>query len=48
VHAQLKIVTLSEKGEAAYLYESGSRKKRIEEPCEQSILGALREVVRFS
>ncbi len=47
-HPQLKIVTLSAKNEAAYLYESGSRKKRIEEPCEQTILDALREAVRFS
>lgn len=47
-HPQLKIVTLTAKSEAAYLYELGSRKQRIEEPCEQSILGALREAVRFS
>ena len=40
---QLKIVTLSAKDEAAFLYESGSPKKRIDEPSEQSILGAIRE-----
>jgi DNA-binding NarL/FixJ family response regulator len=44
-HPQLKIVTLSAKGEAAFLYESDSRKKRIDEPSEQSILGALREAM---
>ncbi len=42
-HPQLKIVALSAKGKAAFLYESGSRKKRIDEPSVQSILGALRE-----
>lgn len=42
-HPQLKIVTQSAKGEAAFLYESGSRKKRIDEPSEPSILGAIRE-----
>jgi DNA-binding NarL/FixJ family response regulator len=42
-HPQLKIVALSAKGEAAFLYESGSHKRRIDEPSEQSILGAIRE-----
>ena len=42
-HPQLKIVTLSAKGEAAFLYESNARKKRIDEPSGQSILGAIRE-----
>ena len=42
-YAQLKIVTQSAKGEAAYLYQSGSPKQRIEEPSEQLILGAIRE-----
>ena len=45
-HPRLKIVALSAKGEAAFLYESGSRKKRIDEPGEQSILGAIREAMR--
>jgi len=45
-HRQPKNVTLSAKGEAAFLYESGCRKKRIDEPCEQSILGAIREAMR--
>jgi len=43
VYAQLKIVTQSAKGEAAYLYQSGSPKRRIEAPSEQLILGAIRE-----
>lgn len=42
-HPELRIVTLSAKGEAAFLYESNSRKKRIDEPCGQTILGAIRE-----
>ena len=41
----LIIVTQSAKGEAAYLYQSGVRKKRINEPSEQSILGAMREAM---
>ncbi len=41
-HPQLKIVALSLKGEAAFLYESGSRKKRIDEPSAQSILDVIR------
>jgi len=44
-YPQLKIVTLSAKGEAAYLYESGSHKKRIDEPSEPSLLGAIREAM---
>jgi DNA-binding NarL/FixJ family response regulator len=42
-YACLKIITQSAKGEAAYLYRSGSPKQRIEEPSEQLILGAIRE-----
>lgn len=44
-YPQLKIVTQSAKGEAAYLYQSGSPKKRIEEPSEQSMFGAIRESI---
>jgi DNA-binding NarL/FixJ family response regulator len=47
-HPQLKIVALSVKNEAAFLYESGSRKKRIDEPSEPSILGAIREAMHLS
>jgi DNA-binding NarL/FixJ family response regulator len=39
----LKVLTLSAKGEAAYLYQSGVPRLRIDEPSEQSILGAIRE-----
>ncbi len=46
-HPELKIVTLSAKGEAAYLFESGARKKRIDEPCEASILGTIRESMQL-
>jgi DNA-binding NarL/FixJ family response regulator len=38
----LIIVTQSAKGEAVYLYQSGVRKKRINESSAQSILGAIR------
>jgi len=44
-HPHLKIVTVSAKGEAAFLYESGSHKRRIDEPSEPSILGAIRESI---
>jgi DNA-binding NarL/FixJ family response regulator len=45
-HPRLKVVTLSLKGEAAYLYQSGIPRLRIDEPSGQSILGAIREVLR--
>jgi len=44
-HPLLKIVTQSAKGDAAYLYQSGLHKKRIDEPSGQSILGAIRESI---
>ncbi|NUM75012.1 response regulator transcription factor [candidate division KSB1 bacterium] len=42
-YAQLKIVTQSAKGEAAYLYQSGTPKQRIDEPSAELILGVIRE-----
>ena len=45
-HPGLKIVTLSAQGETAFLYESGSRRKRIDEPSGRSILDAVRASVR--
>ena len=39
----LRIMTLQAMGEAAFLYESGTPKKRLDEPSEQSILNAIRE-----
>jgi len=41
----LRIVTQSEKGEVAYMYQSGVNKKRIDEPSGQSILNAIREAL---
>ena len=41
-YPQLKIVTLSGKGDAAFLYASGSRKKRIDKSSESSLLDAMR------
>lgn len=42
----LKIVTLSARGEAAYLYQAGEGRMCIDEPSEQSILNTIREVLR--
>ena len=42
----LKVVTLSAKGETAYLYQSALPRLRIDEPSGQSILGAIREALR--
>jgi DNA-binding NarL/FixJ family response regulator len=44
-HPRLKIVTLSAKGEAAYLHQSDLPRLRINEPSGQSILGAIREAL---
>jgi DNA-binding NarL/FixJ family response regulator len=44
-HPLLKIVTQSASGEAAYLYQSGLLKKRIDEPSGQTILDVIRENV---
>jgi len=41
----LKIVTQSARGEAVFLHQSGSPKKRIDEPSEQLLLGAIRDLV---
>ena len=40
-HPRLKIVTLSSKGEAAYLYHSGAGKQRSEELSGQLIFGNI-------
>ena len=45
-HPRLKVVTLSAKGEVAYLYQSGTPRLRIDEPTGQSILGAIRAALR--
>ena len=44
-NSQLRIVTLSATGDAAILYESCSRKKRIDQPSGQSILDAIRKSI---
>ena len=41
-YPQLKIVTLSGKGDVAFVYASGSRKQRLDESSEASILDAMR------
>ena len=40
-HPRMKIVTLSSKGEAAYLYHSGAGKQRSDEPSGQLIFGTI-------
>lgn len=47
-YPSLKVVTLSAKGEAAYVYQSGVPKLRIDEPSEQSILGAIRNATKVT
>lgn len=47
-YPHLKIVTLSARGEAAYLYQSGVSKLRIDDPSGQSILGAIREALSYN
>jgi len=42
-YPQLKIVALSATDDTAFLYESGSPKKRIDEVGEELMLGAIRE-----
>jgi DNA-binding NarL/FixJ family response regulator len=44
-YPSLKVFTLSAKGEAAYLYQSGAPRLRIDDPCGQSMLEAIREVM---
>jgi DNA-binding NarL/FixJ family response regulator len=46
-YPHLKIVTQSAKGEAAYLYQSGVQKKRLDKPSGQSILGAIRQALQL-
>jgi DNA-binding NarL/FixJ family response regulator len=42
----LKIVTLTAKGEVAYLYQSKIPRLRINEPSGETILGAIRDSLR--
>jgi DNA-binding NarL/FixJ family response regulator len=42
-YPRLKIVTQSAQGEAAYLYQTGLLKIRLEDPSAQSILQVIRE-----
>ena len=42
-HPGLKAVTLSARGDIAFLYQSNSHRKRIDEPSGQSILDAIRK-----
>ena len=42
-HPRLKIIVLMAEGKAALLYESGSRKKYIDEPSADIIIDTIRE-----
>jgi DNA-binding NarL/FixJ family response regulator len=42
-YPQLKIIVLMAGGKAAFLYKSGSRKKRIDEPSADNIVTLIRE-----
>lgn len=46
-HPNLKIVVLMDKGDAAYLYQSGADTKLIKDPCAESILGVIRDSVNL-
>ena len=46
-HPDLKIIVLMAEGKAAFLYESGSKKKHIEEPSADTIVGIIRESVQL-
>jgi DNA-binding NarL/FixJ family response regulator len=45
-HPRLKIIVLMAEGKAALLYESGSRKKYIDEPSADTIINTIRESVQ--
>jgi DNA-binding NarL/FixJ family response regulator len=47
-HPKLKVVTLSSDGESAYLYQSLVPRIRIDEPCGESILSAIRTALQKS
>lgn len=44
-HPRLKIIVLLAGGEAAFLYESGCRKKQIDQPSADSIVNVIRTAV---
>ena len=46
-HPNLKIVVLMDKGDAAYLYQSGADKKLIEDPGAESILDVIRDSINL-
>jgi DNA-binding NarL/FixJ family response regulator len=47
-YPHLRIVTISENGKSAYLYEAGSRKKRINGPSRESIFSVIRNSVALN
>ena len=47
-HPRLKVITLSEKSEAAYLYQSGIPRLRMDEPSAGAILDVIRNSLQKS
>jgi len=45
-HPRLKVITLSSKGEAAFLYQNGIPCLRIDEPSGQTLLEAIRGALK--
>jgi DNA-binding NarL/FixJ family response regulator len=46
-HPRLRILILTEESEAVYIFQSGSPRKRIERPSEQTIIDVIRESLRL-
>ena len=46
-HPRLRILILTEESEAVYIFQSGSPRKCIERPSEQTIIDVIRESLRL-
>jgi len=46
-HPHLKIIVLMAEGKSAFLYESGSKRKHIEEPSAETIVNIIRGSVQL-
>ena len=42
-HPHLKIIVIIEKGQAAFLYQKGSQKRKIDEPSPDTIVNIIKE-----
>lgn len=45
-HPPVKVITLSEKGETGYLYQSDAPRQRIDNPSKNIILGTIRKALQ--